>query len=188
MGLFDWIKGKKPAQRDVSLPVFSVSVQVSSDPTAELNRQATRLKDEGRMDEAIATLRVVASMQDGFAETPSMGTRLPLYMQQGGMPQEAVAEMIRLISLVPEAMKVNPCIKASGRANFEAQEYAVLFDKLGLILKRQKRPDLAGPVYEHAKKWSERAAAMYAKKYGDQPDIAIPRRPKLFDFSLIKLS
>ena len=37
MGLFDWIKGKKPAQRDVSLPVFSVSVQVSSDPTAELN-------------------------------------------------------------------------------------------------------------------------------------------------------
>lgn len=204
MGLFDFFK-KPSTESSRSLPqVFSrdevvrdqqkqiagasraaIDALFGRDETfyeiAELNRRATACGDAGKLDEAVACLQRVSELDKAFVQSnPSNGVRLALYLQKAGRGNEAIEEMERLIATVPAA--VDACMSngkpspASDKERFEANQYAALYDKLRLIMQREKRKSEADEYRQLAQRWSDRAGALYQRQVM-KATVDVPARP-----------
>lgn len=106
--------------------------------TAELSREATRLKDAGDMDGAVQALKKVKD------RTGTAGVRLPLFLQQAGRFDEAMVEFNILLSEVDEQyardFSHQPEFIQKGQA---LHAKATIYDKMRLACKRQKLPEEA---------------------------------------------
>ena len=148
---------------------------------AELNRRATACGDAGQLDEAVACLQKVAELNKAFIQSsPSEGVRLALYLQKAGRGVEAIDEMERLIATVPAA--VDACMSngrpspASDKDRFEANQYATLYDKLRLIMQREKRKSEADEYRQLAQRWNDSAGALYQRQVM-KATVDVPARP-----------
>lgn len=102
----------------------------------ECFKEATRLKKEGRFDEALAKLR------EGYALVPGTGMeysievylRLPAFLQLAGREEEAWEEFHRILSEGP--------FSKHGPGLVEI-ERSTVFDKMRLFLQRIGKPDMA---------------------------------------------
>lgn len=157
----------------------------NDDEVSFLNRQATKLASEGKLDEAVLCLRKVASIKaEEIKADPSEGVRLALYLQKAGKVNEALAQMKHLIEMVSTAadaysrdFKSN---SLNARARFEADQYARLFDKLRLIMQREGMTERANMCQQLAQKWLNRSSALY-QAYVMRRPVKIPTKPHTID-------
>lgn len=153
------------------------------DEIAELNRRATALGDAGRLDEAVSCLkRVVELNKAAIYATPSEGLRLALYLQKAGRGAEAIEEVRKLIAMVPAAVDSNlsngkPSSQGN-KAHFEADQYSELYDKLRLILQREKMKSECDECRQLAQQWRDRASALYQRQVMNAT-VDVPARPPL---------
>ena len=135
-------------QRKIEVTVH-VTTESDSNPVdqeiATLHRDATALKDKN-WPEAVRLLRLAGSLDaqhQRWIETARM-IRLPLFLQQAGHFDEALAEFKQLIPRVPLQLQatLGHCSKLFLRA-MAHHETALIYDKMRLACKRQKRLDLA---------------------------------------------
>ncbi|MCX8016625.1 MAG: hypothetical protein N2690_01790 [Rhodocyclaceae bacterium] len=121
-------------------------IETDADRVGELHKRATALSGEGRLSEAIDCLRMAQGIMranTSAAFAVQQWLRLPLFLQQAGLFDEAMAEFERLIE------------EADGRALSEHAHLpddialctahsrrARIYDKMRLACKRQKRADL----------------------------------------------
>jgi tetratricopeptide (TPR) repeat protein len=106
--------------------------------TSELNREATRLKNAGDWEGAIAALKKARHRTD------SDDLRLPIFLQQAGKFDEAMTEFKLILSRVDEKyardLSHQPEFIQKGQA---LHAKATIYDKMRLACKRQKLPDEA---------------------------------------------
>ena len=96
-----WItrRKKKRPQLQVEVKVNSRTNTPVEDRIAELHRQATAYKNEANWDKAIACLREAEKLKDGVETSYSAkhALCLPLFLQQGGYFDEAMAGFQKLL-------------------------------------------------------------------------------------------
>lgn len=118
--------------------------------TAELNREATRLKNAGDWDGAIVALKKARERTD------SDDLRLPLFLQQAGRFDEAMTEFNRILSRVDERfardLSHQPEFIQKGQA---LHEKATIYDKMRLACKRQNLSDEASRYAAICEKYRE---------------------------------
>lgn len=124
-----------------------VGIEINHDEeTASLHREATRLMDAGDWDGSIAALyKAQERMRNSSTGFPiEQWVRLPLYLQQAGRFDEAMAEFNRLLDEV-EALRGKEFCHHPERfwKGFSFHPKAVIFDKMRLACKRQNLPDQA---------------------------------------------
>lgn len=118
---------------------FGATISATIDEeTAELSREATKLKNAGDMDGAVQALKKVKY------RTGTAGVRLPLFLQQAGRFDEAMTEFNILLSEVDaqyaKDFSHQPEFIQRGQA---LHAKATIYDKLRLACKRQKLYDEA---------------------------------------------
>lgn len=127
-----------------TLPKFAggIGVQMTAtidEESAELLREATRLKSEKDWNGAIEALK------KADARTGTVGVRLPLYLQQAGRFEEAMAGFNKLLAEVESQAAKNfshhPERFWKGFSYFPRSN---IYDKMRLACKRQKLPEEAG--------------------------------------------
>ena len=115
----------------------SMTVTIDEE-TAALKREATKLKDIGDWDGAIAALKKARD------RTGSDDLRLPVFLQQAGKFDEAIAEFNRMLSGADEQYAIEfshqPEFIQRGQA---LHAKAAIYDKMRLACKRQKLSDEA---------------------------------------------
>lgn len=109
--------------------------------TASLHREATRLKDAGDWDGAVAALQKAQDRmrKSNFSHTTEGWLRLPLFLQQGGRFDESMDEFNRLLNEVDERM-ANEFSHQPKRfwLGFAHHPRSVIYDKMRVACKRQK--------------------------------------------------
>jgi tetratricopeptide (TPR) repeat protein len=126
-----------------TLPEYAGGIGASmtatiDEETSELKREATRLKNVGDWDGAIAALIKAKDRTD------SDDLRLPIFLQQAGKFDEAMIEFNRILSRVDEQysreFSHQPVFIQQGQA---LHAKATIYDKMRLACKRQKLSDEA---------------------------------------------
>jgi tetratricopeptide (TPR) repeat protein len=111
---------------------------------AALHREATRLKDAGDWDKAIAALQKAQNMmrRSNVANTTESWLRLPLFLQQGGRFDEAMEEFNRLLAetdaRIANEFSHQPEFAQYG---FTHQVRATIYNKMRVACKRQNLLD-----------------------------------------------
>ena len=114
---------------------------------AALHREATRLKETGDWDGAVAGLREAqVRMRESSTSYPiETWVRLPLFLKQAGRFEEAMLEFSRQLDeidgRIAKEFSHQPERFWSG---FAYHPRAVIYDKMRVACKRQKLPEEAG--------------------------------------------
>jgi len=162
-----------------SLPVVDESTPgfVQNPRANALLKEATRLKTQGDMKGAVEALEAanIAIAKGKTEYAVDTFVKLPLYLQQAGRGKEAVDKLIQLLDKYPSSWGQPFHRDNDGmiQSHLEKQR-AIVYDKLRLVLQREKRYEEAIPyavlaetyceridfrVYQHlADKWENKAA------------------------------
>ncbi len=126
---------------------------------AELHRRATKFKDAKQWEEAIACLRKAKELTSpcGDGNTVQSLCRLPLFLQQAGHFEEALAEFQELLDNAELAIEHEfGHQRKNVRERFLHLRLSEIYGHMQTACKRQKRLDLL-------EAYSEKAAFHYAK-------------------------
>ncbi|MEO1751544.1 hypothetical protein [Thiofaba sp. EF100] len=124
-----------------------------------LSKRATALKDEGKINEAVACLREAQKhmRKSNFSHPAQQWCRLPLFLQMAGRFDEAMAEFHRLLAELDKRMlKEYAHLPEEIALSCGYTERAVIYDKMRLACKREKRK-------EEAEKWAALSQEMERK-------------------------
>lgn len=113
---------------------------------SELQRQATCHKDAKDWDSAIDCLRKSEQLTKEIDFGFSMATylRLPLFLQKAGRFDDAMQEFERLLGKIDQRIKRQFSHKgAKVRRKLAHAERATTYEKMALVCKRQKLPEMA---------------------------------------------
>lgn len=146
MGIFSRLFGGDKAQQDINVSFGFTKPSPVAERIAELNRAATRYKDEKDWDKAIACLREASDLtpKSNMSYAAEHYTRLPLFLQQGGRFEEAMQEFESLLASVPGIIaKEFAHQNKTTRTMLEHAYYYTIYDKMRLACKRQKLIDKA---------------------------------------------
>jgi tetratricopeptide (TPR) repeat protein len=114
---------------------------------ATLHKRATSLKDDGRIDEAVQCLKRAQHLmrtEASYSYPIEKWCRLPLFLQLAGHFDEAMQEFKRLIYEVDERLlKESRHLPDDIALLFRHAHLAVIYDKMKVACKREKRRDLA---------------------------------------------
>lgn len=158
------LKGATNAPGNITVNL-QTSITVTSDPIDEeiatLHREATALKGND-WTQAVALLQKAAALEaqhDRFADADRM-VRLPIFLQQAGRFDEAMAEFSRLIERVQAyVQKTFGHTSELIRSASLHHQYGIIYDKMRLACKREKRMDLVqeylAKVEFHKNAWAE---------------------------------
>lgn len=111
-----------------------------------LHREATRLKDVGDLDKAIAALQKAQNLmrRSNVVNTTESWLRLPLFLQQGGRFDEAMVEFNRILAetdtRIANEFSHQPEFAQHG---FTHHVRATIYDKMRAACKRQNLGDEA---------------------------------------------
>lgn len=158
MGILNLLFGKK-AEKDgvvtyetepkqvaevMGVKITSSIIINRDEETAELHREATRLKDAGDWDGAVAALQKAQERmrKSNFSHTTESWVRLPLFLQQAGRFEEAMTEFNRLLDEVDDLMAKEFSHQPERFwAGFAYYPRVVIYNKMKVACKRQKLPD-----------------------------------------------
>jgi len=134
VGLF-WLVVRKVRGTGDSGTSAKVPWSMRNNPS-ELHKLATKLKREGKLDEAVDVLRKATSVMnnDGVEYTMSRYLRLPLFLQQSGRFDEAWHEFHALLTRASKQHSVR---------SLRFVETAQVLDKMRLALQREGHKDEA---------------------------------------------
>jgi hypothetical protein len=114
---------------------------------AELHREATRLSDSGDLSAAIkALMEAQEKMRHSNISYPTESwTRLPLYMQRGGLFSESMNEFNKLLDELGDRISRELSHQPKRfHAGFCCHPRAVIYDKIRLACSRQGNKEEAG--------------------------------------------
>lgn len=121
-------------------------IETDVDRVSELHRRATAARDAGDLPGAIACLRQAQEICRANLYgccTIEQWTRLPLFLQQAGMFEEAMAEFQRLIDEADaRSLSEHPHFPDDIALLMAYSRRARIYDKMRIACKRAKRADL----------------------------------------------
>ena len=137
MSILDILFGKQHNKRKKlnhveTKPRINEVTESAEQHISALLKQATKLKQEGKTDDAIQCLRDAFAKIKNCSEVYSIDTylRLPLYLQQAGRNDEAWSEFNNLL--------INTGQLGSGDTVLP-MDHSKIYDKMRLFLQREKR-------------------------------------------------
>lgn len=142
-------------------------IATEADRVGELHRRATALVNDGNLPDAIECLRqaqAIMRSNPGVVFTVQQWLRLPLFLQQAGCFDEAMAEFDRLIEEADaRALSEHPHLPDDIALLMAHSRRARIYDKMRLACKRQKCADLEAR-YEKLVADEQRKAELAQKK------------------------
>lgn len=134
----------------------------AEDRVSELHRQATTYKNDANWDKAISCLREAEKLKYGVETSYSIkhALRLPLFLQQGGYFDEAMAEFQKLLDGTEDrVLSWLPKRNISSKTMLIHAELYQIYESMVTACKREKRSELVKKfsllVEEHKKKHGE---------------------------------
>ena len=156
---------------------------IDSTDIADLNREATRHKDDGNWSAALACLFKAKQLTENELQDFPQRLRLPLFLQQAGHIDAAKYEFVYLL----EQMDSFVALEVAGRQNLRQQKSFVknhnlelLFDKARLVFQREKDTEQAERCRTLSEQYKEkRIAANEALNAAHQKRIKAHREEHL---------